>query len=516
MITDLHFMSFTHNLPTDSEMFSELKISVFFALVFAAIVSANERSKRSGLGDLGSSVLLPWQSSNVGGLRNNIYRTVPGSEVLRVRNIDNQNLNGQNELQQRQRDLVRLSSAYESRELNQPQSAINSDSIQDSLKQYTIGREGQRGLQQQNGYSALGAYSLFDSNPSTDENPALNGETGQRQSQYLDLSRNQLITNQLPQQSLDGSDDQSNIQLNKIIPLGGQPNRYYNQALINSNRFNRYSQLPGLGQELSGVNAEENNSLRYLLSKVVQSDEELRQRGLRNSGRIVSANVLEQNAVPTEALKQFLVRGNQEPAEQATTQQNNQDSIQEVNESDDAQRLYQSLRTLGNGQVNRPVAQDSLPSVYNRQYPLEDARIPQRQSAQLQVGNSNSENLARQLQNQGNVNQQQGNSYTYGELSAKIWNVIKSNPAMMSNLDNLREQLLNGNNSGNEQMGQLKSLLQEARNRNIFIPRNIVGSPEEQERNIVVNNLIGAMNRNNILSNRLSAKGQGLYRGWRV
>ncbi|XP_045460265.1 uncharacterized protein LOC123670762 [Harmonia axyridis] len=504
MVGDLHFVSFKHRSPTDANMCSVLKLACI-ALVFATTVSANERSKRSGLVDLGSSVLLPWGSSNNRGIGNKIYGALPSAGLLRIGNRDDLNLNDRNVLLQRQGDLVRLANEYNIRKQNLALGALNSDSIQDSLRQNSNVRSG---WQQQNGYSGLGVYSRFNSNPSVDEQQALIGKNVQRQSQLLDQVRDY----QLSAQNSDGGDAQLNLQSNKIISLGGQLNRDINQGQrivilrpsinaalnsqgpIDSNKLNRYRQVSGLGLGLSGLNQE----------------------GLRNNGNIATWNKLEQNVGRAYGLLngQNLVRDNQESLEQVNAEQNIQRNYGGYGGRG---RFYQSLRSLDNQQLNGPVAEDVLSGVYNRQYPSWSS---DRQSAQLQAENqnlgANNEQLGSQLQNQDNVNQQQSNSYTYGELSARIWNVIKSNPAMISNLDNLREQLLNGNNSGNEQMGQLKALLQDARNKNILIPRNnIIGqSLEEQERNVIVNNLIDAMNQNEAVSNPLDARGQLSYKGW--
>ncbi|XP_045479052.1 putative uncharacterized protein DDB_G0286901 [Harmonia axyridis] len=466
-------MSFNHWSSTGTVMSSPLKISVYVVLVFATTALA---SGRTNWVDLGTSVSIPWESSNNRGVGNKIYSSVPGPQILAVGNVDNLNLNGRNVLQQRQGDLVRLNNEYNRRKLNQAQGAANLDPIQDSLEQYSNDRYGRSGLQEGNGYSSLGGLSRFNSNPLIGQQLALIGKVGQRQSQY-----------QLNQQNLDGGAAQLNLEGLRSGVLKSSVNGGINsQASINSNEFN--GKLSGLGLGLSEENIQ----------------------GLRNSGVSLSGNNFGQNIGQAYGSLngQNLWRNNQESLQGGNAQQNIQRNYGGYGGRGS---FYQSLRSLDNQQLNRPVAQDVLSGVYNRQYPSNDAWTPERQSAQLQVDNqnlgANNEQLGSQLQNQDNVNQQQGNSYTYGELSARIWNVIKSNPAMISNLDNLREQLLNGNNSGNEQVGQLRALLQDARNKNILIPRNVVGqSAEEQQRNAIVNNLIDAMSKN--------GRGQISYGGW--
>ncbi|XP_045482399.1 uncharacterized protein LOC123686368 [Harmonia axyridis] len=470
-------MSFNHRPLTDTEMCGALKISVCFALVFGTIVSANERVKRSGLIDLGTSVLLPWESSNNGGL-NKAFNTILGSEILRGRNIDNQN--ERNEILQRQRELGMRSNAYNSINQNQAQGAVDSYLIRDTLRQYITDRNVRGGLQQQRGYSGLDAQSLLDSNPSIDEQ----AWTGRIQN--LVQTRNQIGNNQLTQQNSELVDGQSNTQPD-VLSLRGQLNRN-RKGLIGSNRLNRYRQ--GLGVELSGANVQQQNSLGSSLPQVGEI--------LRNQGQ-------------AREVKQYLVRENPEETEQVDIQQDNQDTTQEVNYRDNS---VQSLRPIDNQQLNRPVTQEIISGDNYGQYPLNAAWRSQQQPAEFGDSGLGTNSELVQLQNQEDPNQQVRNSYTYGELSAKIWNVIKSNPSMISNLGNLREQLLNGNNSGNEQMGQLKSLLQEARNRNVFIPRNNVEqSLGEQERNAFVRNLIDAVSKNNGLSIRSNPRAQNVYRG---
>ncbi|XP_045480199.1 uncharacterized protein LOC123684794 isoform X2 [Harmonia axyridis] len=113
------------------------------------------------------------------------------------------------------------------------------------------------------------------------------------------------------------------------------------------------------------------------------------------------------------------------------------------------------------------------------------------------VGASNVEGDASQGQQQGVDDGSNQNVYSYAELTARIWKVIKSNPDMMANLENLRQLLLDDRNSRNQQIMELRGLLEEARKYAAIYRRNQAGQTlEQQKRSRFVSDLIDTMNKN--------------------
>ncbi|XP_044749202.1 uncharacterized protein LOC123309954 [Coccinella septempunctata] len=169
-----------------------------------------------------------------------------------------------------------------------------------------------------------------------------------------------------------------------------------------------------------------------------------------------------------------------------------------------------------------------LPRSYNS-YPLlrsnqasndewRQERLPAQLDNLRSAGESNGNQLEadsylpQQANNQNGENQRP-NVYSYAELTAKIWKVIKSNPEMMSNLDNLRDQLLNERNSRNDQIRELRGLLEEARKYRNSGVNSGVQTLEQQERNEFLGDLIDTMNKNEETSNSPDLRRQLTYLG---
>ncbi|XP_044760052.1 uncharacterized protein LOC123317537 [Coccinella septempunctata] len=395
-------------------MCSALKILVCVALVFTSTVTSNERKKRSGFLNLGPAQYQPnWA------LRSNANeRIVPLYDVLRV------NLNEAENLASPVGNVAE-STGEQTSILNYANPSYQQE--EDSNRQYSTERSIQN-EQGENVYSGLNEYRPVN---------------GQRQPKFSNLIRNgqvYLVSNE-PDQRLN-SPSYGTINKGLQNPQRSGALNSQNSALLGENPSTNVAQdlstkIGILGARNPLSSAQIGQLHNGYSSQLLRTDGLRQIPGSYAQGEAISGN-LEGRRYQINRLP---LSSNQLPLREQPIARNIQKN-----------GLTSSRNNVGDGESWLRAVQGGN----NGQRAVEAGSNPWRRPA---IRNEQSSNVQSSQQGDGNGdNLSQGqNAYGYSELSAKILNVIRSNPSMMSNLG----QLLGKQDSGNQQVRQLKQLLQE-------------------------------------------------------